>query len=108
MIKTVGDLWNEQFPPECRYVATFTSIHKTTDGGSVSQNQRRFFLADSAGSTREATLRELNDPFYFDGVNNRWGNLAVAPCPQAAVYVGYFRFQDDIRQTRMNIIPLDT
>lgn len=74
----------------------------------MSQSQRRFFLADSAKDAREAVLRVLNDPKYFDGVNNRWENLSVTPCPQASVYVGYFRFHNDIRQPRVNNIYVDT
>ena len=99
MTLTVEDIHEERFPKANRFMVEFTSVHKLSypKGEFCEQNQRRFVLADNIKDAEEHFMLELNNKELWDGVFNSWKDVKVKACPEAAVFVGYHRFEKDIR-----------
>ena len=95
---TIEDLYAEVYPPQNRYVVTFTSKHKIVGGGYCTQNQRRFILADSPEQAMAFFRNGELSRESWDGDYHSWSNLHAQCVPDCAVYVGYFRFGQDCRE----------
>jgi hypothetical protein len=95
-------LENEYYPPQSRFMVTFTSEHKLAPSAPwdtterwAHQAQRRFFLADSAKQALAQTLKELSS---WDANFHRYRNVYSQCVPQAVCWtLGYNRFACDIR-----------
>jgi len=87
------------YPPDKRWMVTFTSEHLLTTGEwGCYQNQRRFILADSPNEAREHfRLGVLADPKYWPKEFHKWHNLQVCSASNIPAWAGYCRFGIDIR-----------
>lgn len=92
----------KHYPRECRFVVSFVSEHLTTEGRWITQNQKRFMLADSAADALQAVRDNLADHVFWPPEFHRARNVTVSPCPDAAAFVGYGRFSGpaDVRKVK--------
>lgn len=96
---TENEIDTKIFPPQNRYMVGFTSHHLRTDDQWITQNQRRFILADSPNDAREYfRLGELNDKNNWDEIHHKWSDLVCYHVPNMPAWAGYGRFGIDIRK----------